>query len=145
MLRTDVDNFLELVKSKGRVSLAIVAKELKISLATVQAWTDFLVEEKVLGIEYKFTTPYVFMNVDNKDEINFKNYIHFDTREEFYKKATERGLDNTQIKLLWLKYLNHNKRAMQNLFYEKANERGIPKEKIEDLWKKYFNYIEGGN
>ena len=145
MLRTDVDNFLELVKSKGRVSLAIVAKELKISLATVQAWTDFLVEEKVLGIEYKFTTPYVFMNVDNKDEINFKNYVHFDTREEFYKKATQRGLDHIQIKLLWLKYLNHNKRAMQNLFYEKANERGIPKEKIEDLWKKYFNYIEGGN
>lgn len=145
MLRTDVDTFLELVKNKGRISLVDVAKELKITLNTVQAWTDFLVEEKVLGIEYKFTTPYVFMNVDQKGDVNFKNYIHFDTREEFYKKATQRGLDNNQIKLLWLKYLNHNKRAMQNLFYEKARERNIPKEKIDDLWKKYFDYIEGGN
>ncbi len=142
MLRTDVDEFLDVVKRKGKVSLNDAAKELKIPLQTVQSWADFLVEEKILGMEYKFTTPYVFMNVEPDDKLEFKDYIHFDTREQFYDKAQNKGLNAGQIKLLWLKYLNYNKSAMKSLFYEKARSRGLDKEHIEKLWMKYFEFIQ---
>ena len=142
MLRTDVDEFLDLVKKRERISINEAAKELKIPLQTVQSWADFLVEEKILGMEYKFTTPYVFMNVEQDDNIEFKDYIHFDTKEQFYEKAQNRGLNAGQIKLLWLKYLNYNKTAMKNLFFEKAKSRGLDKAKTEELWKKYFEYIQ---
>jgi hypothetical protein len=142
MLRTDVDDFLDLVKRKGRVSLNDAAKQLKIPLQTVQSWADFLVEEKILGMEYKFTTPYVFLNAEPDDKLEFKDYMHFDTREQFYEKAQNKGLNAGQIKLLWLKYLNYNKTAMRNMFYDKAGSRGLDNEHIEKLWKKYFEFIQ---
>ena len=39
-----------------------VSKTLHLPAPSVQALVDFLVEEKVLGIEYKFTTPYIYIN-----------------------------------------------------------------------------------
>jgi hypothetical protein len=145
MLRTDVDEFLDLVRQKGRISLQDASKALKIPIATIQAWVDFLVEEKIIGIEYKFTTPYVFMNVEQDERAEFKNYVQFDTKEEFYAKAQHRGLNAGQIKLLWLKYLNLNKNYMHKTFYEKAQERGINKAKIDTLWAKYLEYLESGD
>lgn len=144
MLRTDVDEFLDLIRKKGRLSLAEASKELKIPAKTVQAWVDFLVEEKIIGIEYKFTTPYVFMNVDQNEKAEFKNYVQFDTKEDFYAKAQHRGLNAGQIKLLWLKYLNLNKNYMRQVFFEKARERGIDKNKADQLWKRYLQYLESG-
>jgi len=144
MLRTDVDEFLDLIRKKGRISLSEAAKELKIPVTTVQAWADFLVEEKIIGLEYKFTTPYVYMNIEQSDKMEFKNYTQFDTKEEFYEKAQNKGLNAGQIKLLWLKYLNVNRNAMKSVFYEKAKDRGMTKEKANALWKRYLEYLESG-
>jgi len=144
MLRTDVDEFLDLIKKKGRVSLSEAAKELKIPVNTVQSWADFLVEEKIVGIEYKFTTPFVYMNVEQNEKMEFKNYTQFDTREEFYEKAQHKGLNAGQIKLLWLKYLNVNRNAMKSVFYEKAKQRNLDKKKMDLLWKRYIEYMESG-
>lgn len=144
MLKTDVDIFLDLIREKKKISLSEASKALNIPLRTVQAWTDFLVEEKIIGLEYKFTTPYVFMNQETSQSEEFKNYIQFDTKEEFYEKAQDKGLNAGQIKLLWLKYLNLNKNSMKTVFYDKARSRGLTKEKIDVLWKKYMEYLERG-
>jgi hypothetical protein len=144
MLRTDVDEFLDLVKRKQKISLVDAAKELHMNMQTIQAWADFLVEEKILGIEYKFTTPYVYMNIEQNEKQELKNYIEFDTKEEFYEKAMNRGLNAGQVKLLWLKYINLNRSAMQRVFYEKAKGRGITVAKIDELWKRYMEYLEKG-
>jgi hypothetical protein len=142
MLRTDVDEFLDLVKRKQRITLADAAKELHITIQTVQAWADFLVEEKILGIEYKFTTPYVYMNVETSEKQELKNYIEFDTKQEFYEKAKNRGMNAGQVKLLWLKYVNLNKSAMRRVFFDKAKTRGITAMQVEALWNKYLEYLE---
>lgn len=145
MLRTDVDEFLDLVKKRQKIALPDAAKELHIAMQTVQSWADFLVEEKILGIEYKFTTPYVYMNIEQSEKHELKNYIEFDTKDEFYEKAANRGLNAGQVKLLWLKYINLNKSAMQRVFFEKARSRGIAQMKIEELWKRYVEYLEKGD
>jgi len=141
MLRTDVDEFLDLIKKRGRISLGEATKALKIPMQTVQAWADFLVEEKIIGIEYKFTTPYVFMNQEQAEKNEFK-YMQFDTKDEFFEKAEHKGLNAGQAKLLWLKYLNLNKESMRQVFYQKAKERGIDKAKADGLWKRYLQYLE---
>lgn len=144
MLRTDVDDFLDVVKKEGKIALSKAAKILNIPQKTVEAWADFLVEEKILGIEYKFTTPYVYMNVEQNEQREMRNYIQFDTKKQFYENAVNRGLNAGQIKLLWLKYLNLNKEAMKTVFYEKAMARKLERSKIDDLWKKYVEYMESG-
>jgi len=142
MLRTDVDEFLDLIKRKVKISIVDASKALKIPLQTVQAWADFLVEEKIIGIEYKFTTPYVFMIAEKPDEENFQNYAQFDTKDEFFGKAETKGLNAGQAKLLWLKYLNLNKESMKTTFYQKARDRGMEKSKIDVLWARYLEYLE---
>ncbi len=145
MLRTDVDNFLDIIKKEGKIALNRVAKILQVPLKTVEAWADFLVEDKVIGIEYKFTTPYVYMNREKSEQTEMRNYMQFDTKKEFYEKAANRGLNAGQIKLLWLKYVNLNKEAMKSMFYEKAKARKLEKSKVDELWRKYVEYMESGD
>ena len=140
-LTTDVDKFIELVKTRKKLTIAEAAHELKASQKTVQAWTDFLVEEKILGVEYKFTTQYIYYNMDPNEGLSV-TYSGFDTREEFYDKAKRKGLKETQIRMLWLKYINLNRESMRTVFYDKCIEKHIPEDKIDILWKKYVNYLE---
>ncbi len=141
ILKTDVDDFLELVKRKGRISLPDAAKDLNVPLATVTAWTDFLVEEKIIGIEYKFTTPFVFLQQEGDKTMGMAG-LGFDTKEQFYEKARKRGIAESQIRLLWLKYLNVNKEAMKKVFFDKAREKGMPQGKAALLWQKYYSYLQ---
>lgn len=140
ILKTDVDDFLELVKRLGRVSLQDAAKELKTPIVTVQAWTDFLVEENILGIEYRFTTPYVFVE-EHKDTRHDLLDMGFDTKEEFYEKARKRGIKDNHIRLLWVKYLSANKEAMKKVFHDKGLAKGFSKEKLPALWQKYYDFL----
>jgi len=57
----DVDAFLDLVRKKGTIGLPEVAKKLNVPLKTVEAIANQLVKEGFLGIQYKFTTAYVYM------------------------------------------------------------------------------------
>ena len=61
IIRTAADELFELVKKNAKISVEGAAKQLRIPLATIQALVDFLVEEKVFGIEYKFTTPFIYL------------------------------------------------------------------------------------
>ena len=141
ILKTDVDDFLVLVKKKGRISLPDAAKELNVPIVTVTAWTDFLVEEKIVGIEYKFTTPFVFMQQEEQKAAGMGT-LGFDTKEQFYEKARKRGIAESQIRLLWLKYLNVNKDSMKKVFFDKAREKSMPAGKAELLWRKYYSYLQ---
>ncbi|MFA6888675.1 MAG: hypothetical protein WC254_04215 [Candidatus Woesearchaeota archaeon] len=140
-LKTEVDAFLELVKKYKKVSLIDAAKEMKVPIQTIQLWTDFLVEEGIVGIEYKFTTPYVFIQEEKKGKSGL-GFFGFDTKEVFYDKAKKRGINDTQIRLLWLKYLTANEESIQKMFEDKCRERGISSYKVPLLWKKYNTYLK---
>ena len=142
ILTTDVDSFIELVKKQKKVALADAARILNIPIATIQAWTDFLVEEKILGIEYKFTTPYVYY-IEEKKKLDDVSYIGFDTKEAFFEKARQKGIRDSHINLLWAKYLTANKETIKKVFCEKSKEKGLDDVKTEHLWKKYLEYLEG--
>ena len=62
ILKTSADDLYELVKSRKKISVEEAAKFLKLPVKTVHALVDFLVEEKIFGIEYKFTTPYIYLS-----------------------------------------------------------------------------------
>lgn len=140
-LRTEVDTFLEMVKKYRKISLFDAAKEMHVPVQTIQLWSDFLVEEGILGIEYKFTTPYVFLQEEKKSKGGF-GFIGFDTKEVFYEKAKKKGIPQQQIRLLWLKYLTANEDSMKKVFEEKARERRLPISTVSLLWKKYYSYLK---
>ncbi len=144
VLRTAADELLEIVKKNRKISVEEAAKKLKMPIASVQALVDFLVEEKIFGIEYKFTTPYVYLYKDNisesarKEEGFAKGLV---TKEQFYEKAKQKKVPYEQIEELWRKYLQQNLTHMRESFLKKAREKKVPEGKIEELWKKYLSYL----
>ncbi len=56
---TEADKLFELLKEKKEIRLADAAKMLNVPAKTVEAWANFLEEEKILSIRYQFTTPYL--------------------------------------------------------------------------------------
>jgi len=69
-IKTAVDSLIELLKKKKKITLDEASKELGIPANIINEWATFLEEEKILKIEYRFTTPYLIFNEDaiNKDK-----------------------------------------------------------------------------
>ncbi len=144
VIRTIADEIFELVKRKGKISIEEASKILKIPIATIQALVDFLVEEKVFGIEYKFTTPYIYLYKEGLKGAKAKGAsftARLVTKEQFYKSAKEKNVPYEYIEGFWRKYLQQNIKDLREEFLRKAKEKKIPHDKIEELWKKYLSYL----
>ena len=61
VITTGVDRLLEYLKGKDLVELKQAARDLGVPVVTLQSWTDFLVEENIVGVEYKFTSPFIYL------------------------------------------------------------------------------------
>ena len=144
ILKTVADELLELVKKKKKISVEEAAKELKVTTPTIQSLVDFLVEERVFGIEYKFTTPYIYLYKEEvKDakgrEKSFTQGLI--TKEQFYEKAKEKNMPYEHIEGLWRKYLQQNLVRIREEFLRKSREKKVPEHKVGELWKKYLLYL----
>lgn len=143
MLRTIADELFELVKKSKKTSVEEAAKQLKMPIASVQALVDFLVEERIFGIEYKFTTPYIYLYKEGVKEATGKEkrFIGLVTKEQFYEKAKEKNVPHEYIEDMWRKYLQQNLAHLREEFLERAKEKKVTEEKIEELWERYLSYL----
>jgi hypothetical protein len=142
ILKTDVDDFINLLKKTGKITISDAAKQMGVPENIVEAWTDFLVEEKVVGIEYKFTTAYIYL--DSSSVNQSEHMVNLQTKEDFFEKAGRRRIPEYETIKLWLKYLSFNEDKIKASFLKRANARGINPEKIEGLWKKYYDLMRSG-
>ena len=144
ILRTVADELLELVKKSDKISVEDAAKRLKMPVSTAQALVDFLVEERIFGIEYKFTTPYIYLYREGiKDaktqERSFAKGLV--TKEQFYGKAKDKNVPYEHVEGMWRKYMEQNLVRIKEEFLKKSREKKVPEEKIEELWKRYLAYL----
>jgi hypothetical protein len=144
VLTTSADDLYNLVKSRKKISVGDASKILKLPINIVQSLIDFLVEEKIFGIEYKFTTPYVYISREKGKEmpqnINIpeKHDEKLITKDEFYKKANTWNVSPEGVGQLWKKYLSENMEYIKEIFYKKAESKNIQSGEIENLWNKYL-------
>ena len=64
-LETGVDRLLKLIKEKKKISAHDAIKHLKVSADLMRDWIDFLEEEGLILVEYKFSAQYL-IDVENK-------------------------------------------------------------------------------
>lgn len=144
VLRTVADELFDLVKKSNKISVEEAAKKLKMPVATIESLADFLVEERVFGIEYKFTTPYIYLfkeglvSIAGKGRSFTKDLV---TKEQFYKQAKKRNIPYEYIEGLWRKYFKQNLQFLREEFLKKARDKKVSEDKIEGLWKKYLSYL----
>ncbi len=136
-LRTSADDLLDVVRRQKKVAVDQLAKTLKVPLATVQALIDFLVEEKILGIEYKFTTPYVYLN----ETAMVKHEQLMLSKEEFYQRSRSRSVPEGHIAQFWAAYREESIPKLRQGFMAKAYARGAGAQQAEEMWQKYRSYF----
>lgn len=144
-IETGVDQLINLVKEKKKISISEAAKVIKTPLHTVQKWVDFLVEEKILGIEYKFTVPHIYLN---KDESNFakqkieelkadlQNY-----KDAFIMRARSNKIPEVRISDLWKNHLTNELEFKKPFFYNEARKRGLSEKDTDQFWEEYRSQL----
>ncbi len=143
-IRTIADDILELVKKNKRLSIEEVAKTLKIPLSSTESLVNFMVEEKILGIEYRFTTPYIYLYNEEVKEDETKKFMfapELVIKETFYKHAKEKNIPDNHIEELWRKYIRENIEGIREDFFAKSKEKKMPQKKIEEIWEKYLLHL----
>jgi len=78
-ITTAVDSLVKLVNDKKRISVEDASKELGIPMNILNEWAGFLDQEKIIHIEYKFTTPYLTTVKETKKETQDKSEGSKDT------------------------------------------------------------------
>lgn len=145
ILTTTADELMDLVRKRDKITIEEVSKILNIPMKTVQGLVDFLVEEKVLDIEYKFTTPYIYLskkaNNHKPEIIEKKEKPILLSKEEFFEKAKARNIDYAKIESLWRKYLEKQLGSIKEDFFNKAKAKNLPEGTAETLWQKYLSYL----
>ena len=87
IIETGVDKLVNLVNSRTRVSSYEAAKELGVSSTVIMEWADFLEEEGIISIEYKFTKPYLVARKLGKKEVEAKAKEFSGKKDVFVRKA----------------------------------------------------------
>jgi len=87
IIETGVDKLVKLVNEKGRISSFDAAKELGVSNTVVMEWADFLEEEGIISIEYKFTKPFLVPRKLGKKEVQEKAKEFSGKKDVFVRKA----------------------------------------------------------
>ncbi len=136
-VKTGVDELMGLLAKTKRMSLPDAAKALKQPESVVQNWVDFLVEERLLGVEYKFTTPFIYLNQSEQKAaaVAGTEPTIEDVKKEFLRRAKEKGIPATKLKSLWENHLQAAVDARFDYFRIECQKRNLTG--IDDLFKRY--------
>jgi len=142
-IRTGVDELLDLLRKIDKITLSDAAKKLSISSSLLQSWVDFLVEEEILGIEYKFTKPIIYLNrpaeekkarIKEEAEIGLESY-----KQDFKLRATEKSIPVEKISFLWKDHAKEALSRRKEFFFREAKKRNLAN--IDNLWRIYNEKI----
>lgn len=142
LIKTGVDELLSILSTTSKMPLTEAAKKLNVHIDVVQAWVDFLVEERIIGIEYKFTTPYIYLNKAletstspiSPDKIPDDASIGY-FKTEFFEKAKRNNIPEEKIPMLWRNHLLQELEIKKKYFFFEAQQRKLMN--IDVLWRNY--------
>lgn len=140
IVTTGVDDLLDLLKKTDKIPIFDAAKQLKVPVDTLQSWVDFLVEEKIIGLEYKFTKPFIYFNRDVATKQNNSLPSLSEIKSIYIKRAKEKKIPEQQIMTLWDAHVKQELAFMEPYFNERAQKKGVQDLlKRKKLWTAYVD------
>lgn len=134
-VETGVDALISLLEDGKKHFIDDLAKNLDVSLDVVQLWIDFLVEEKIISIEYSFTKPFVFLNRKSNKTVSDKEVDLNYFKDLFFDSANEKKIPTDQIETLWKNKLETELNKFEDFFKSESEKRNL--KDISTLWKSY--------
>ena len=137
MVRTGVDRLIAFLEGKDKVLLSEAASALAMPSESIQLWVDFLVEENIVGIEYKFTKPYIYLNrtTSAKTRVIKEGEYTWDTyHRAFLQRAHEKGVSDIEAATLWKNHVVETLEQKKRFFFDEARKRDLHP---DALWENY--------
>ena len=132
-ITTAVDSLVKLVKQKGKISLEDASKELGIPQNIINEWASFLDQEKIIYIEYKFTTPFLMSRKKESGEDTTTDYEMIQRKLEVMKAYLEKIQPKEDKKIKQKEYLLKE----INKSVESTKKKKITKEELQKIVKYY--------
>jgi len=132
VIETGVDKLVALIRAKGRISGPEAAKALGVGAVVVEEWADFLEEEGIISIEYKFATPYLVERKLTKDEVKSKEKEVEGKKEGFIRKA--------EVALAVIDKESENFERFKDNFEKLKKELGSDLQSVEKQFKQLEKY-----
>lgn len=139
IVKTGVDDLLELLKKVDKIALSDAAQKLGMGTPLLQSWVDFLVEEEIVGVEYKFTKPFIYLNkqpeekkahVKEAAELGLQAY-----KEDFKLRAYQKSIPAEKISFLWKDHAKVALNRRREFFFREAKKRNLAN--ADNLWHVY--------
>jgi len=134
---TGVDKLIDLLKLAEQTDVSDAAKKLNYPIEIVQSWVDFLVEEKLVGIDYTLTKPHIYLIADKKAKNektvlveDFKDY-----KKDFQDSVSKREKNVEKAEFEWKEHIVNRLSLMKQFFYSEAEKRKL--NEPEKLWEEY--------
>jgi hypothetical protein len=140
VITTGVDALLDLLRVTDKIAMGEAATQLHIPLDTLQSWVDFLVEERIIGIEYTFTKPFIYLNRDQPKEKKQTARLPKlkEIKEEYESRARKKKIPADQIPQLWEAHVQQELAYLEPFFNEQVQRRGVQNtQERRALWQAY--------
>jgi len=132
IIETGVDKLVNLVNIKEKISSADAAKELGVSTIVVMEWADFLEEEGIIKVEYKFTKPFLIARKLTKKDVQEKAKEFSGKRDVFVRKA--------EVSLSFLEKESEKLKGLKEEFDRIKKELGIDLNSVKNELEELKNY-----
>jgi len=132
VIETGVDKLVNLVNLKEKISSADAAKELGVSTTVVMEWADFLEEEGIIKVEYKFTKPFLIARKLAKKDVQEKAKEFSGKKDVFVRKA--------EISLSFLERESEKLKSLKDEFDRIKKELGIDINSVKNELEELKNY-----
>lgn len=141
-VETGVDRLIEILSDGKKHFLEEISRKINVPVDVMQLWIDFLVEEKVISLEYTFTKPYVFLNKDvpkilKRDKMESLAEL----KKQFIDNGIQKKIPINNLLVFWRHNLDDNLDKLQDKFYREANKRKL--KNIDSLWQRYKQKLYG--
>lgn len=137
LIVTGVDALIDLLKKTNRIEVDTAAKKLGYPTEAVQSWVDFLVEENLVGVDYKLTKPVIYLNTTKKAKdpyINLKQEFE-SYKKEFNANTNKKEKNKEKEAFEWKEHVLGKLDLLKQFFYSEAEKRGL--KNPDKLWEEY--------
>ncbi|MBN1544276.1 hypothetical protein JW898_02325 [Candidatus Woesearchaeota archaeon] len=159
VIETGVDKLVRLVAERKKISVKDAAKELGVSVSSIEDWADFLEEEGIISIQTQFATVYLVEKRISKKELEEKVRSVKEEKELFMKRVESSinslARDHEEIKLIDCEFKNikgvlesnfsklHRKLEKLEDFRKSHRDIELKRKGIEDGYGKKIGEMEG--
>lgn len=136
VIETGVDKLVKLIAERKKVSVKEAAKELGVSVASIEEWADFLEEEGIISIQAHFAKVYLVEKKISKKDVAAKVKAVRDEKDSFARRV-DSSINALQRDHEEIKLIDSEFKKVKSMLEDKFSKLGRKLDMLEDFRKSH--------